>query len=405
MRVITMTAAVGIAAMLLFITGQPAEATQGITPGYDLEFSTFLQSQGQKVQPSVVIVQSRWTTFVTENGKKREIVIEGDFASGFIYNRDGIVVTDFGAIEHDYDRADYVMVKLVDGRTYEAEVIGVDPPTSIAVLKCKFLEPKDSIPAPLGNSNDVIVGEPILFLGYNWLTRSRISYNFGVVSALKPKFPTIEESTNQYFQINVPQNYGNQGGVVINTSGRVIATMTNIAPYPEATELHFALPVNKVIEVVDEILDKGKMYRPWLGFRILEMNPQIERAYSIITDMTGDGLVTDADRDLFAKETGIDLKKALFVIFVYEDSPAMDVGFREGDILMEFNGVPVRTTEELMDQIDRYKIGDVVTLEWMRREYAVWDPYIGNLKIEYYGQREDEKAEKTKVKTAEAQKR
>ncbi|HDS30761.1 MAG TPA: PDZ domain-containing protein [Firmicutes bacterium] len=121
------------------------------------------------------------------------------------------------------------------------------------------------------------------------------------------------------------------------------------------------------------------------------MNPQLERAYSIINDMTGDGLVTNADRDLFQRETGIDLRECLFVIYVYDDSPGEDVDLREGDILMEFNGVPVKNITQLLNELDKYRIGDLVTIEWMRRDYAVWDSYIGEFVIEYSGQRADEK--------------
>jgi S1-C subfamily serine protease len=188
----------------------------------------------------------------------------------------------------------------------------------------------------------------------------------------------------------VPQNTGNRGGVVINSDGDVVAIMTDVKPYPDATEIHFALPIDTAVEVVNAILDVGEMRRPWFGFRLLEMNPQIERAYSIISDMDGDGLVTDSDRDIFEAQTGIDLRHALFIIYVADDSPALDAGLREADILMEFNGVPVGTMDELNNQIDRYRIGDRVTLEWMRREYAVWDPYLGEITIEYYGQREEE---------------
>ncbi len=332
-------------------------------------------------------------------------MVEGDFASGFIYNREGIVVTEYSAVIHQPSRyfsrtesrpsleADYILVRLANGKTYEAELIGTDGPTSIAVLQMKLVDPDDSVPVIVGDSSDVIVGEPILFLGYNWLSRARISYDFGVISALRPKFATIEESTNQYFQVNVPQNPGNRGGVVVNSAGEVIAIMTDIAPYPDATEIHFALPIDVAVEVVEAILDEGEMHRPWFGFRLLEMSPQIERAYSIISDMDGDGLVTDSDRDLFQDLTGIDLRNSLFVIYVDEDSPAGDAGLREADILTEFNGVPVTNMDVLRNEIEKYRIGDRITLEWLRREYAVWDPYIAEIVIEYSGQRDEEEEE------------
>jgi serine protease Do len=391
-----------ITALLLVLLCIPVAAQYGVTPGYDLEFSQFLQEQGERIQPSVVVIETRFTRTLHEEGREREITLEGDFATGFIYNRDGIVVTQYDAVIHPPStyfartsgqpshEADYILVRLADGRTYTADIVGLDGPTRLAVLKMRRIDPEESVPIPVGDSSDVIVGEPILFIGYNWLSRSRVTYDFGVISALRPKFPTIEESTNQYFQVNVPQNYGNRGGVVVNSNGNVIAIMTDVAPYPDATEIHFALPIDVATEVVDAILDVGEMHRPWFGWRLLEMNPQIERAYSILDDMDDDGLITDNDRDLFMAETGIDLRHALFVIYVSEDSPAEDAGLREADILMEFNGVPVTNIDELSNQIERYRIGDRVTVEWMRREYAVWDPYIAEITIEYAGQREEE---------------
>jgi serine protease Do len=401
MRISLALPMLSLTAVFLVILALPAGAVNGQTPGYDLEFSEYLQQQAAKVQPSVVAIETRFMRTITENGVQREIGVEGDFATGFIYNRDGIVVTTYSVVEHPPStyfsvlanapghQADYILVRLPNGQSYEAEVVGLDGATSLAVLKMKHIAPEDSIPAPLGDSNNVITGEPIMFLGYNWLTMSRISFDFGVISALRPKFPTIEESTNQYFQVNVPQNGGNQGGPVVNANGQVIAVTTSIAPYSDATEIHFGLPINTLVEVVDAILDQGEMHRPWFGFRLLEMNPQIERAYSIITDKNGDGLITDADRTIFKNETGIDLNECLFVIYVDPDSPVGDAGLREADILLEFNGVPVHNMNELSNQIDRYRVGDNVTLQWMRREYAVWDPYVADITIEYGGQRDE----------------
>jgi len=402
MRFSSILTTICLAVLLALVGAIPAGATQGITPGYDLEFSQFLQSQGAAVQPSVVLVEARYNKVIREEGRPRTITTEGDFSTGFFYNREGIVVTSYSCVVHPpstyfamtsgapEQEADYILVRLADGRTFDAKIVGLDGTTSLAVLKVDKIHPEDSVPIPVGDSDDVIVGEPIMFLGYNWISRSRINYDFGVISALRPKFPTIEESTNQYFQVNVPQNYGNEGGVVVNSQGGVIALMTEIAPYPDATEIHFALPIKVAVEVVDAILDVGEMHRPWFGFRLLEMNPQIERAYSIIQDLTGDGLVTDADREIFEEETGVDLNNALFVIYVTEDSPAEDIGLREADIVTEFNGVPVTNMEELNNQIERYRIGDKVTIKWLRREYAIWDPYVEELTIEYFGQRDEE---------------
>jgi len=399
---LTLICLVGILVMLAAI---PAGATRGVTPGYDLEFSRFLQSQGAAVQPSVVVVEARYQRVINDMGLPRTITTEGDFATGFFYNDEGIVVTDYTCVVHppstyfartsgaSAQEADYILVRLSDGRTFEAEIVGLDASTSLAVLQVKNIHPEDSVPVPVGDSDDVIVGEPIMFLGYNWISRSRINYDFGVISALRPKFPTIEESTNQYFQVNVPQNYGNVGGVVLNSQGSVVAIMTDIAPYPDATEIHFALPIEVAVEVVDAILDIGEMHRPWFGFRILEMNPQIERAYSVIQDLDGDGLVTDTDRLIFEEETGVDLNNALFVIYVSEDSPAEDAAIREADLLTEFNGFPVTNMQELNNQIERYRIGDKVTLKWLRREYAIWDPYIEELEIEWFGQRDEDEDE------------
>jgi len=374
-----------------------------VTPGYDKEIADYLQEEGAIVEPSLVAIETRFTKTISDQGTLRQVTTAGDFANGFIYNRDGIVVTNYRAVMHPPSSyfsvlsgaparaADYIKVRLKDGRTYDAEVEGLDASTGLAVIKVHRLDPKDSIPIPFGKFKDVVVGEPIMYIGYNDMTRQRIGYDFGIISALKPKFPSIEKSVNQFIQVNVPQNSGNRGGVLINVEGKVIAIMTGSKPYPDATEVHFGLPIDTVTEVVDAILAKGEMHRPWLGYNLLEMNPQIERAYSIISDMTGDGLITDADRDKFKAKTGIDLKHCLFVIYVAPESPAAGSGIREGDILLEFNGVAITDMAEMLNEWDKYKIGDTITLQWKRREYAVWDPMVSDLKIEYYGQREDEK--------------
>ena len=121
------------------------------------------------------------------------------------------------------------------------------------------------------------------------------------------------------------------------------------------------------------------------------MNPQIEQAYSLIEDMNGDGLITDADRDIYKKQTEIDLKHCLFVIFVDPNSPAYDAGIREADILTEFNGVPVSKMDELLNQIDKYRVGDTVTLQWMRRDRGMGSACCG-CGDRVFGQRDEAKA-------------
>jgi serine protease Do len=402
MRILSPVPLIGFIAALLVLLSLPAVAEKGVTPGYDKEIADYLQTEGEMVEPSLVSVETRFVKTVNENGTQREVLVAGDFATGFIFNREGIVVTSYTAIQHPPSsyysslsgqpgaQADYIRVHLVDGRTYEAEVKGLDGPTGLAVLKILRIAPKDSVPAPFGKFKDVVVGEPIMFMGYNEMTRGRIGYDFGIISALRPKFPTVEKSVNQYIQVNVPQNQGNRGGVLINVEGKVIAVMTGNKPYPDATEIHFGMPIDTVVEVVNAILDDGKMHRAWMGYNLLEMNPQIERAYSIIGDLTGDGLVTDADRDIFKKKNGIDLKHCLFVIYVDPESPAANTGLREADILLEYNGVPVTDLAEMLNEFEKYNIGDTITVNWKRREYAVWDPMVGSTKIEYHGQREDE---------------
>jgi serine protease Do len=404
MRVLSPVPFISLIAVLMALLAVPAFAEKGVTPGYDKEIADYLQEMGADLEPSLVFIETRFTKTIIEDGVPREVLVSGDFGSGFIYNKEGIVVTSYNVVLHPPSsyfsvlsgaagtQADYIKVHLTDGSTYSAELKGSDGATGIAVLQLKRLDPRKSIPVPFGTLKDVEVGEPIMFMGFNSWTRGSVGYDFGIISALRPKFPSVEKSVNQYIQVNVPQNSGNKGGVVINIEGKVIAIMTGSKPYPDATEVHFGLPIDTVREVVDAILDKGEMHRPWLGVNLLQMNPQIERAYSLIGDLTGDGLVTDADRTKFKKDTGIDLKHCLFVVYVDPESPSADTGLREGDILMEYNGVPISDMSEMLNEFDKYKIGDTVTLQWMRREYAVWDPMVGDLKIEYYGQREDEEA-------------
>ena len=410
MRIFTVLLALSFTALFAVIPGSPVNAAKGVTPGYDLEFSEFLQSQGAKVKSCIVAVETRYTRTIHEKGKIREMWTGGRFATGFVYNNEGIVVTNSGVMfetEKDTEedssnekprQRQYIKVTLYDGKSYDAELLGTDGPTMLAVLKLKYINPEDSVPAKLGNSDNILIGEPILTVAFNANTKKYANYDFGIISALRPEYETIEDSTNQFIQVNYAYNIGYEGGVVVNSDGDVVAILTDVAPYADAKEVHFALPINRAVEVVDAIIGEGEFHRPWMGFNMLEMNPQIERAYSIISDMDGDGLVTDKDREMFKEKTGIDLAKCLFIVFANDDSPANDVGLREADILTQVNGVPVHDMNEYKNQMEKYRIGDKITLQWMRREYSVWDPYMGEVTIEYDGQREDEK-EKEKEKT------
>ena len=248
--------------------------------------------------------------------------------SGFIIRADGYIATN----QHVVDGAAKITVKLKDGRTFPAKVIGGDERTDIAVIK---IEAANLPVAQLGNSDSVRTGQIVCAIGVPF--EQDYSFAIGCVSGKGRSKLTTTVTYEDYIQTDALINPGNSGGPLFDVDGRVIGMVALIHKYQRG--LGFAIPSNMLKGVTEQMITSGKVVRPWLGIRI---------------DTLGED---SALRDQFQ---GID--KGVIVTTIEADSPVAKSDLRPADVITEVDGVPVETARELQKIVLTKKIGQALTL-------------------------------------------
>lgn len=254
------------------------------------------------------------------------------FGSGFIISKDGYVLTN----NHVVDHADKVTVKLNDRRELEAEVIGTDQRTDVALLKIKA----DNLPiVHIGNPDKLKVGQPVLAIG------SPFGFDYsataGIVSAKSRALPN--ESYVPFIQTDVAINPGNSGGPLFNADGEVIGINSQIYSRSGGyMGLAFAIPIDVAMETVEQLKANGKVSRGYLGV-----------------------VIQDVDRNL-AEVYGLSKPAGALVAKVLPDTPADKAGLKEGDVITAFNGQDIGLSSELPQLIGRAKVGKKYPLSLLR---------------------------------------
>ena len=253
--------------------------------------------------------------------------------SGFIIDPKGLILTN----NHVVENAEKIEVKLSDGREFEAEVVGRDPKTDIAVIKIKT---KGNLPfAPLGNSDGLEVGERVLAIGNPFGLEHTVTA--GIVSA---KGRNIGAGPyDNFIQTDASINPGNSGGPLINMKGQVIGINTAIFSRSGGNiGIGFTIPINLVKELLPQLKEDGRVTRGWLGVAIQKITPEI------------------------AESLGLKNPRGALVADVTEDSPAEEAKLKVGDIIVEFNGSKVKESNDLPGIVARTPVGDEVTMKVLR---------------------------------------
>jgi serine protease Do len=241
------------------------------------------------------------------------------FASGFIFDHRGYVVTN----HHVVTDAQEIIVRLMDETEYEAFVVGSDPNTDIAILK---VEDSGDLPAVnLGDSDAIMIGDWAIAIG-NPFGRLDGTVTVGVISAKGRSALNIVGGTpalQDFIQTDASINFGNSGGPLVNIAGEAVGMNTAINPLGQG--IGFAIPINLVKHVADEIIEHGKVSWGYLGI-----------------------LPQEITRDL-AETFGVETKSGILVGSVVEDGPAERAGIRHGDIITEFNG-------ERVGDVDQFRL-------------------------------------------------
>jgi serine protease Do len=277
-----------------------------------------------------VLVQDFFFSMVKKN-------IEGT-GSGIIISKEGHILTN----HHVIDGAKELFVILSDGKTVEAELVGSDPQSDIAVLK---IEHDDLTVAKIGDSDKVRKGDFVIAIGNPLGHELAGTISFGVVSAASRELQLNDGRTMELIQTDAAINQGNSGGALVNMNGEVIG-MNTIKFGGELVEgLGFAIPSNIFKPIAEEIIKTGKVtypQKPWLGVYILDVTEAISREYGYPVGV----LITDIEKD----------------------SPAAEAGLKPGDVIIGYNDQKVETSQQLKAFIEKSKVGEVVDIKLWRNE-------------------------------------
>lgn len=266
--------------------------------------------------------------------------------SGVIISEDGYIVTN----NHVVQNADEITVTLNNKRTFKAKVIGTDPSYDLAVIKV------DATALPYlvyGNSDDVKIGQWVLAIGYPLNLETTVTA--GIVSAKARSLGLNKDKTGNpgggvesYIQTDAAVNQGNSGGALVNTDGRLVGINSAIAsPTGYYSGYSYAIPVNIVKKVVDDIMKFGTVQRGYLGISFgnaADMTEDAKKKYSVPTDAYDGIYVTD----------------------VPADGGAYAAGIKIGDKISKLNSVEISSGGELQEQVSRYKPGDKVPVTIIR---------------------------------------
>jgi Do/DeqQ family serine protease len=263
--------------------------------------------------------------------------------SGVIVSSEGYIVTN----NHVIDNASEIEVILNDNSKYTAKVVGADPATDIAVLK---IEGSGFQPIPLGNSDDLKIGEWVLAVGNPFNLTSTVTA--GIVSAKARNINLLSERSGKeivpiesFIQTDAAVNPGNSGGALVNTRGELVGINTAIASQTGSySGYSFAVPVNLVQKVMRDLIDYGIVQRGYLGVQISDISQEIK------------------------EKNKLPNLKGVFVAKVIEDGSADKAGLKDGDVILKIGNKEVNSVASLQEEIGKRRPGDKVSITVRRKD-------------------------------------
>ena len=335
-----------------------------IIPSQSDETSIQMQNQIDEIN-NVILIESKTLSLidifekaepgvVRVNTQRNQTEVEtGGVGSGFVFDKKGHIITNAHVIENSTK----TIVTFLDGRSYNAQIIGVDEYTDIGVIKVDA-DLKLLHPLSLGNSSNLQVGEPITAIGNPFgLSGSMTS---GIVSQMGRLLPSGSGySIPDVIQTDAAINPGNSGGPLLNMKGDIVGINTAIrSSTGEFTGVGFAIPSQTVEKIVPILISEGEYKHPWIGISGRDIDPDMANV--------------------------LGLKDALgfLIITVVEDSPASDAGLIGsnktievegknypigGDVIVSVDGIDVRKIDDILIHLQRVKtVGDEMDLEILR---------------------------------------
>ncbi|MEJ7627754.1 MAG: trypsin-like peptidase domain-containing protein [Ferruginibacter sp.] len=305
----------------------------------------------QRQNPFSDLIDEEMFNQLFGNGRSGATPEQRASGSGVIISEDGYIVTN----NHVVANADEINVTLSNKRVYKAKVIGSDPSYDLSVIKVEAA----GLPYILyGNSDEAKIGQWVLAIGYPLNLETTVTA--GIVSAKarslglnRGRDGNTINGVESFIQTDAAVNMGNSGGALVNTDGKLIGINSAIAsPTGYYSGYSYAIPVNIVKKVVDDIMKFGTVQRAYLGIK-----------FGNAADMS----------DEIKKEIGIPLSAydGIYATDVLTTGGAYQAGIRNGDRIDKVNGISVSSGGELQEQVSRYKPGDKIPVTYIRNEKPV----------------------------------
>ena len=265
--------------------------------------------------------------------RERERVGSG---SGVIIRPDGYIVTN----NHVIEGASKIEVTLNNNKTFEAQLIGTDPATDVALIK---IDAQGLPVVPFGDSDNLRLGEWVLAIGSPYDLRSTITA--GIVSAKGRSMPNYdgEFKIESFIQTDAAVNPGNSGGALVDKAGNLVGINTAIVSQTGSyTGYSFAIPSNIVRKIVSDLIDFGSVRRAMLGVTMRPMD------------------------DKLAKELKLSSPNGVYIVEVLKGSAADEAGIKVGDVIVAVDSVKVRSASAVQEQVNRFHPGDRTTVTVLR---------------------------------------
>ncbi|HTT15645.1 MAG TPA: trypsin-like peptidase domain-containing protein [Thermoplasmata archaeon] len=286
------------------------------------------------ISPSVASVETLRLT----GRRGRRVVAAPAAASAVVLDRAGYLITN----QHVVDGTSQLRVHLADGRELPGEVVGGDAVTDVALVR---VEASDLPAARPGSSESLRVGQFVLAVGNALGLPGGPTVSAGVVSALGRPLPGSDFIFEGLVQTDAAINPGNSGGPLVDLSGSVIGI--NAAMVPFAQGVGFAIPFHAVARIADELRQKGRVVRPWIGVQVADLGPELARQYAL------------------------EPRSGLLVAEVVPRSPAHRAGLRAGDVVQQFGPFEVRSVRDLLEAMSKFPVGSDVAIGFRRRGSAL----------------------------------
>ncbi len=234
-----------------------------------------------------------------------------------------------------------ITVVLKDERQFQAQIVGADPDSDLAVLQIKSDKPLPAI--SMGNSDDLMIGETVIAIGNPFGFSNTVTT--GVISALHRSIRSDDKIYHDFIQTDASINPGNSGGPLLNINGELIGI--NTAIYAKAQGIGFAIPINKARRIISDLIRYGEVVPAWLGISVQDLDARLAR-YLKVPSRNGNKLW------------------GVLVREVAPDSPAAENGIRRGDVILEIGRYKLFSVQDYHTTLKDYTAGDTLTLHLWR---------------------------------------